>query len=81
VTTKTKPTATDGQPATTNEARADLGLPPLPAEVEAPTCGKIHPLPLLAHIACQLPPADPDEEPGTPEHEHRHQAGDAIYVW
>lgn len=48
---------------------------------EAPACGAPHFLPMLAHVTCQLPAADPDLPPGTPEHEHRHQDGDAVYVW
>jgi hypothetical protein len=48
---------------------------------EGPLCGKPHHLPALAHITCQLDAPDPDLPPGAPEHEHRHQDGDAIYVW
>lgn len=51
------------------------------AEVQAPLCGKPHHLPLLAHVTCQLPAPDPDRAPGTPEHQHRHQDGDTLYVW
>lgn len=54
---------------------------PAKVEDEAPLCGAPHVLPMLAHITCTLPAADPDLPPGTPEHEHRHQDGDAIYVW
>lgn len=54
-----------------------------PATVEErPRCGKPHHLPALAeHVTCTEPAPDPDLPPGTPEHEHRHQDGDAIYVW
>ncbi|MFJ9012334.1 hypothetical protein [Streptomyces canus] len=54
-----------------------------PATVEEkPPCGKPHHLPALAqHITCTEPAPDPDLAPGTPEHEHRHQDGDALYVW
>jgi hypothetical protein len=57
-----------------------------PAPVEetksaAPTCGAPHHLPLLAHVTCQLPAQDPDREPGSPDHQHRHEDGDTIYVW
>jgi hypothetical protein len=48
---------------------------------EVPLCGAPHYLPMLAHLTCTQPAADPDLPPGTPEHEHRHQDGDAIYVW
>jgi hypothetical protein len=54
-----------------------------PAKVEEakPLCGVPHFLPMLAHVTCTEPAPDPDLPPGTPEHEHRHQDGDAIYVW
>ncbi|MFJ9628083.1 hypothetical protein ACIRU8_10365 [Streptomyces sp. NPDC101175] len=53
-----------------------------PAEAEPPAlCGKPHYLPVLAHLTCTEPAADPDLPPGTPEHEHRHQDGDALYTW
>jgi len=51
------------------------------AEDKAPLCGTPHFLPMLAHLTCTEPAPDPDRPPGTPEHEHRHQDGDAIYVW
>jgi hypothetical protein len=53
-----------------------------PTQVEQmPACGKPHHLPRLAEegIACQLPAEELDL--GQPEHEHRHQDGDAIYLW
>ena len=49
---------------------------------ETPRCGKPHYLPALAdRITCTEPAQDPDREPGAPDHEHRHQDGDLIYVW
>lgn len=51
------------------------------ADAEAPKCGVPHFLPTLAHLTCTEPAPDPDLPPGTPEHEHRHQDGDAIYTW
>jgi hypothetical protein len=54
---------------------------PAKVEEEAPRCGAPHFLPALAHLACAEPAPDPDLPPGTPEHEHRHQDGDAIYTW
>jgi hypothetical protein len=68
---KTKP---EGGPV---EATAE------PATVEEqPLCGKPHHLPALAgHITCTEPAPDLDLPPGSPEHEHRHQDGDALYVW
>ncbi|MFJ4932323.1 hypothetical protein ACIP8U_00430 [Streptomyces pseudovenezuelae] len=50
-------------------------------KAEVPRCGAPHFLPALAHITCQRDAPDPDLPPGSPEHEHRHQDGDAIYVW
>lgn len=44
-------------------------------------CGEPHYLPVLAHVACTEPAPDPDRPPGTPDHQHRYQDGDAIYVW
>jgi hypothetical protein len=54
---------------------------PAKVEEEAPLCGAPHFLPALAHLSCTEPAPDPDLPPGTPEHEHRHQDGDAIYTW
>lgn len=51
-----------------------------PAKAQTPTCGAPHYLPLLAHVTCQLD-AEPDLKPGDPGHEHRHQDGDALYLW
>ena len=50
---------------------------------ETPLCGKPHFLPTLAHLnlTCTEPAPDPDRPPGTPDHQHRHQDGDAIYTW
>lgn len=48
---------------------------------EAPECGVPHYLPALAHIRCQRDQQDPDREPGAPDHQHRHQDGDALYQW
>lgn len=72
MTTKTKATAGD-EGVTAEE--------PAKAEEKAPLCGAPHFLPMLAHVTCTEPAADPDLPPGTPEHEHRHQDGDAIYLW
>jgi len=54
-----------------------------PAKVEeTPRCGAPHFLPALAgHVACTEPAPDPDRPPGTPDHQHRHQDGDALYQW
>lgn len=53
-----------------------------PAAEPVPACGKPHYLPMLAKqgIACQLD-AELDLAPGEPEHQHRHQDGDALYNW
>lgn len=50
-------------------------------KAETPRCGTPHYLPLLAHVTCQLDAQDPDREPGSPEHQHRHADGDTVYVW
>jgi hypothetical protein len=64
------------------KAKADEEPEEEPAKVEAvPACGKVHFLPALAHVTCTEPAPDPDRPPGTPEHEHRHEDGDLIYVW
>ncbi|MFF7982294.1 hypothetical protein ACFZDK_24720 [Streptomyces sp. NPDC007901] len=74
MTSRTKAKAEDEAPQASSEAQ--------PAEAEQPPlCGKPHFLPALVHITCQEPAPDPDLPPGTPEHEHRHQDGDALYVW
>jgi hypothetical protein len=71
-----EPMTTKGK-ATTDSETADE-----PAKAkERPLCGAPHFLPTLAHLTCAQPAADPDLPPGTPEHEHRHQDGDAIYTW
>lgn len=67
--------------AKADEDRAEVAEKPAEAEEQAALCGAPHFLPMLAHVTCQLPAADPDLPPGTPEHEHRHEDGDAIYVW
>ncbi|MGW0626439.1 hypothetical protein [Streptomyces sp. NPDC002758] len=54
---------------------------PAKAKEATPLCGAPHFLPMLAHLTCTEPAPDPDRPPGTPEHEHRHQDGDAIYTW
>lgn len=64
--------------ARADEAGADE---PAKAEEEVPLCGAPHFLPMLAHLTCTEPAPDPDRPPGTPEHEHRHQDGDALYTW
>ena len=48
---------------------------------EVPLCGAPHFLPMLAHVTCTQPAVDPDLPPGTPDHEHRWQDGDLVYVW
>lgn len=65
------------------KAKADDAGADEPAKVteEAPRCGAPHFLPMLAHVTCTRPAPDPDLPPGTPEHEHRHQDGDALYTW
>lgn len=50
-------------------------------KAEAHECGTPHFLPALAHIRCQRDEQDPDREPGTPDHQHRHQDGDTLYQW
>jgi hypothetical protein len=74
----TKPKAADEAPVKeTAEPAVEQ-----PKASEAPPCGKPHHLPMLAgHVACQLDALDPDREPGSPEHEHRHEDGDTLYVW
>lgn len=74
MTTRSKTKADDEAPEAVSETQA--------ADPEAvPLCGKPHYLPALAHITCTGPAPDPDLPPGTPEHEHRHQDGDTLYVW
>ncbi|WP_369167790.1 hypothetical protein AB5J49_07955 [Streptomyces sp. R28] len=73
MTTKAKSKADEEQAEATEE--------PTKVEEEAPLCGAPHYLPMLAHVTCTEPAADPDLPPGTPEHEHRHEDGDAVYVW
>lgn len=71
----TKPKAKDDEgtaEATTRQAT--------PAEA-TPLCGIPHALPQLSHVTCQQPAPDPDRAPGTPDHQHRWQDGDLIYVW
>lgn len=48
---------------------------------ETRLCGAPHFLPMLAHLTCTELAPDPDRPPGTPEHQHWHQDGDAIYTW
>lgn len=67
--------------AKADEDHAEVAEEPAKVEEQAALCGAPHFLPMLAHVTCQLPAADPDLPPGTPEHEHRHQDGDAVYVW
>jgi hypothetical protein len=68
---KAKPDEQAAEPAAVEETKA-----------EAPRCGTPHHLPLLAgRVTCQLPAQDPDRAPGSPDHEHRHEDGDTIYVW
>jgi hypothetical protein len=67
---------------TKSKATTDSEAAGEPAKVEeTPLCGVPHFLPALAHVTCTGPAPDPDRLPGTPEHEHRHQDGDAIYTW
>lgn len=63
--------------ATTDSEAAE----PAKVDAEAPLCGTPHFLPALAHLTCTEPAADPDRVPGAPDHQHRHQDGDAIYTW
>jgi hypothetical protein len=51
------------------------------AEAQETVCGRPHFLPALAHVTCTGPAPDPDLPPGAPEHEHRHQDGEALYLW
>jgi hypothetical protein len=74
MTTKAKAKADDEAPEAVSEEQS--------AEAEqAPLCRKPHYLPVLAYVTCQKPAPDPDRPPGTPEHEHRHEDGDALYIW
>ena len=83
MTTKPKAQATeDEQPVEDAVGRpADEAAAPEPKAEQAPACGAPHQLPALAHVTCQLPAEDPDREPGMPGHEHRHEDGDAVYMW
>lgn len=74
MTTRTKAKADDEAPEAASEA------PPAEAE-QAPLCGKPHFLPVLAHLTCTEAAPDPDRLPGTPDHLHRYQDGDALYEW
>jgi hypothetical protein len=80
VTSRTKAKDDEQQAAQTDQTQAE-GEPA--AEVqEVAVCGRPHFLPALAdRVTCTGPAPDPDLPPGTPEHEHRHQDGDALYVW
>jgi hypothetical protein len=71
------------EPMTTKAKAKDEGeMAEGPAKAEeAPPCGVPHFLPVLAHITCTGPAPDPDRPPGTPDHQHRHQDGDALYEW
>jgi len=72
------------EPMTTKDrAKSEGEVAAEPAKVEeAPRCGAPHYLPALAgSVACSEPAQDPDRAPGTPDHQHRHQDGDLIYVW
>lgn len=74
MTTKAKAKDDEGETAA-EPAKAE-------AVAEGPRCGVPHFLPALAgHVACSRPAQDPDRAPGTPDHEHRHQDGDAIFAW
>lgn len=68
---------------TKDRAKGEVETAEAPVKVEeAPRCGAPHYLPALAdHVSCSEPAQDPDRAPGTPDHQHRHQDGDLIYVW
>lgn len=68
---------------TKDRAKSESETAEQPAKVEeTPRCGAPHYLPALADVvACSEPAQDPDRAPGTPDHQHRHQDGDLIYVW
>lgn len=60
---------------------SETAVEPVKVE-ETPRCGAPHFLPTLAdRVVCTEPAQDPDRPPGTLDHQHRHQDGDAIYVW
>ena len=81
MTSRTKAQAGEDEAPATEQAAGEA-QPEQQPEADAPLCGKPHHLPMLAgHVTCQRPAEDPDREPGTPEHEHRHEDGDAIYTW
>ncbi|MEV6696238.1 hypothetical protein AB0M68_03620 [Streptomyces sp. NPDC051453] len=63
------------------KADDETAAEPAKVEEQAPRCGAPHYLPALAHIHCAEPAQDPDRAPGTPDHQHRHQDGEAIYTW
>lgn len=67
--------------AKTDEDTAEVAEEQTRAEEAKPLCGTPHFLPMLAHLTCTEPAPDPDRPPGSPEHEHRHEDGDAIYLW
>jgi hypothetical protein len=71
-----EPMTTKGKATTDSETAGEQAK----AE-EKPSCGVPHFLPTLAHVTCTEPAPDPDRPPGTPDHQHRHQDGDAIYTW
>ncbi|MER5653445.1 hypothetical protein ABT076_10560 [Streptomyces sp. NPDC002131] len=65
-----------------DESTAEAEAEPAKVEEQTPRCGAPHFLPALAgHVHCTEPAQDPDRAPGTPDHQHRHQDGDAIYLW
>ena len=67
---------------TKGKATTDSETAGEPAKAEAkPLCGAPHFLPALANVTCTEPAQDPDRVPGAPDHQHRHQDGDAIYTW
>ncbi|MFJ8027442.1 hypothetical protein [Streptomyces sp. NPDC096311] len=73
MTTKAKAKADDETPQDISEAQ--------PTEVTQSLCGKPHFLPALTHVTCTQPEPDPDLPPGTPDHQHQHLDGDALYIW
>ncbi|MEU1497003.1 hypothetical protein [Streptomyces sp. NPDC005732] len=73
--TRAKAKPDDETPETPSEQPAEA------EQQEQQLCGKPHFLPALTHVTCTQPAPDPDLPPGTPDHQHQHQDGDALYIW
>jgi hypothetical protein len=67
--------------AKADDESTEVTSEPQPTEVKQQLCGKPHFLPALTHVTCTQLAPDPDLPPGTPDHQHQHLDGDALYIW